>query len=812
MMNYDPVLANSLAQGVDRPRGINLASVILPAVWIVITTAVSQAALWIVEQLIIEGSFRVPDIRWLISISYGIALVVPFLLLWVLSRDPQKRARYRTFFLASILPLLFSPARFFLVTASQEAALYKTLMLALVWGGIIFWSRRHFAGSQGEGRAQLGTQTGVFYALLAGGASIFPWAVWGALGSPLDVLVAGAEGLLAGGCACLILYQSLFRRTWQENPRYGRVGWFEDSLVTYLVFLIVAAATVQNGNEWILVSLFPLCALGTVGLSRAAFVRDSRNPWLPAMIFSGLTATWPLMWIDPDELNILSAAGKGELIEWAGRATLASGALVLIVTFLLFIFKKSMEDGFLSRRVIKISAILLWVALFAGLHFGRGTPGFYGEQLFVILRDQADVFQASQIDDLTARRQYVYDALTSHAKTSQRPLWDILDRWGIEYQPFYLVNSLEVNGGPLLKIWLKSRLEVDRVLDNPRLRPLPAAIPIAEGLEPPPESLLWNLKMIHADPVWEMGITGKGIVIGQSDSGVQGDHPELRDSYRGKDGDDDYNWFDPWNHTGRPVDIGGHGTHTLGVVLGNKVGVAPDAEWIGCVNLARNLGNPAVYLQCWQFMLAPFPQRGDPLQDGKVELGANILNNSWGCPAFEGCDPTTYLPAVEALKAAGVFAVVSAGNSGYSGCGSVEDPPAIYKDAYSVGAVTSDGYLAEFSSLGPVMVDGSNRIKPDILAPGQGVLSAYPGNTYEVASGTSMAGPHVAGVVALMWSANPSLIGDIERTTMILNQTAQPYPNDLPECVGDKNVIPNNGAGYGIVDAWKAVEQALANR
>ena len=68
-------------------------------------------------------------------------------------------------------------------------------------------------------------------------------------------------------------------------------------------------------------------------------------------------------------------------------------------------------------------------------------------------------------------------------------------------------------------------------------------------------------------------------------------------------------------HTTSPVDYGGHGTHTLGSILGHTVGVAPDAEWYACANLQRNLANPALYLDCMQFMLAPYPQDGDPLLD-----------------------------------------------------------------------------------------------------------------------------------------------------------------------------------------------------
>jgi subtilisin family serine protease len=212
-----------------------------------------------------------------------------------------------------------------------------------------------------------------------------------------------------------------------------------------------------------------------------------------------------------------------------------------------------------------------------------------------------------------------------------------------------------------------------------------------------------------------------------------------------------------------------------------------------------------------QFMLAPFPQDGDPFKDGKPEKGANVLNNSWGCPEVEGCDAQTYLPAVKALKVAGIFVVASAGNSGYGGCSTVQDPLAIYEDVYTVGAIDSNKNLAGFSSLGPVEVDASGRTKPDILAPGVDILSSFPGSTYEQNSGTSMAGPHIVGIVALMWSANPELIGDIDLTRQILNQTADPYEGVMPECV-QKNGIPDNAAGYGVVNAYKAVQEALELR
>ena len=315
--------------------------------------------------------------------------------------------------------------------------------------------------------------------------------------------------------------------------------------------------------------------------------------------------------------------------------------------------------------------------------------------------------------------------------------------------------------------------------------------------------------MIGADKVWEeFGVRGEGVVVGQSDSGADVYHPVLKENYRGNVGGHDYNWFDPWNGEPAPYDDGGHGTHTLGTVVGQHgIGIAPGATWFACMNLDRNLGNPALYLDCMQFMLAPFPHGGDPFVDGDPTRAADVLNNSWGCPEIEGCDPNALLYAANNLRAAGIFVVVSAGNDGPN-CSTVNAPLSLYDSVFSVGAVDRRGNVTEFSSRGPVTVDGSGRIKPDIVAPGRDIFSSLPGNTYGALEGTSMAGPHVAGAVALLWSADPSLIGDIDRTEQILIETAQPYEGSTSlGCF--EGGTPNTGYGYGLVDVYEAVKEAL---
>jgi subtilisin family serine protease len=315
--------------------------------------------------------------------------------------------------------------------------------------------------------------------------------------------------------------------------------------------------------------------------------------------------------------------------------------------------------------------------------------------------------------------------------------------------------------------------------------------------------------MIGADQVWrEFGARGKGIVVGQLDTGVDVTHPAVRDQYRGRAGGDNYNWFDPWDGTASPSDKIGHGTHTLGTILGKGgIGIAPDAQWFACVNLKRNFGNPLFYLDCLQFMLAPFPHGDDPFTDGDPSMAADVLNNSWGCPQVEGCDADALLVAAEHLRAAGIFVVASAGNDGPR-CSTIKDPLALYDSVFSVGAIDQSGTMAYFSSRGPVTIDGSKRMKPDLVAPGVGIISATPDNTYASFDGTSMAGPHVVGAVALLWSAVPRLIGDIDATEQILIQSAQPYASDRSlGCF--EGTSPNAAYGYGVLNIYEAVKLAL---
>jgi serine protease AprX len=337
-----------------------------------------------------------------------------------------------------------------------------------------------------------------------------------------------------------------------------------------------------------------------------------------------------------------------------------------------------------------------------------------------------------------------------------------------------------------------------------------------------PNGIEWNISQINAPSVWAFGDTGQNMVYANADTGVQWDHPALKPHYRGWNGssaDHNFNWWDAihsdisgngtnpcgFNLTA-PCDDYGHGTHTLGSGIGddgggNQIGVAPGAQWIACRNMEQGYGQPSTYIECFEFFLAPWDlnkQNADP------DKRPHAVGNSYVCPSSEGCSADSLLAAMDNLRAAGVFMSVSAGNDGYLGCATVSDPPAIYASAVTVGATDSSDNVAGFSSRGPVTVDGSNRRKPDLVAPGVFVRSSIPGNTYGNNSGTSMASPHVAGAVILLWSAFPVLVRNVDLTESVLANTALPLTT-AQACGGDAAwQYPNNVAGVGRIDVLAA--------
>jgi hypothetical protein len=719
----------------------------------VAVTGLLQGVAWLVEQWLMGATLPRP--AWLGPAAGWVNALVVAVPSLVLARFVP--AVGRVWALGALLLGVLSTAR---AVPLQHNTAYLLLLAALATAGALAL-RRPAAG----GRTRL-----LPWAVAAGLGVLTPWLCLAAVGGPGETLAAAAAAAAIGWLAARLLGTDL-------GPRRAPVA--------AVALALLAGGTGQSG-----VTLAALIALPALGIPAAIL---SRCP-VSVAVLVGLGAFGPLAFVEPVQTSLL--LGPQDVGWWA----LVAAAAALVVGLLFGLgYALGLRRRSPRRWIGTVAAAGLAATALTGC-VTVGHPGMYGDSLFVVLKTQADLSDLAFQPDVKARRAEAYRRLVDTADRTQAALRRDLTSLYLPFTPFYLVNGLEVAGDPAIRAWLSQRPEVDRVLLNPLLRPIPVrASPLTGDLRVDGRAQ-WNMTAIGADKVWATGVTGPGIVIGISDSGVDGHHPALAAAYRG--GDD--GWYDPWDGTRFPTDDSGHGTHVLGTAVGsNGIGVAPGARWIGCVDLPRNLGNPASYLRCLQFMLAPFGYGADPLRDGRPGRAADVLVNSWACPQLEGCDADTLRPAVSALALSGIFVVAAAGNTGPR-CGTINSPPATYRDAFTVGAADRTGQAARFSSRGPgdsgrrgVGVQG----KPDLVAPGVDVVSALPGGGYGALAGTSMAAPHVAGVVALMWAANPKLLGDLVRTRDLLFRTATPVPGGAG-CGGGSDV------GAGLVNADAAVRAA----
>jgi subtilisin family serine protease len=402
-----------------------------------------------------------------------------------------------------------------------------------------------------------------------------------------------------------------------------------------------------------------------------------------------------------------------------------------------------------------------------------------------------------------------------HNAAFQPKMEAFLREQGFDFKTFWIVNSILVKSAtPALIAKLQTfpevvELELDKVtayIVDPMVHEVEANSVRTQDLRAE-----WNVNIINAPQAW--GVTrGEGITVSNIDTGILHTHVALTGSYRGTltngSYDHHYNWFDPRGQQ-TPFDNNGHGTHTMGTLAGSEasgVGVAPNSKFIAAKGCASSSCATADLLASAEWVICPTRQGGTGEDCTK---GADLVSNSWG----GGRGSSTYKTVIEAWLDAGSVPLFSQGNSG-SAC-STANSPGDLGIVIGVGSTDSNDALSSFSSRGPGIGTVDHPLqKPDISAPGEAVRSAYPtsNNAYATLSGTSMACPAVAGVTALVMSANENLgpeeIRDILTSTA--DQGVSPPKGGQTTCSGRAwNSFPSYHYGWGRVDAFAAVSEAL---
>ncbi|NUT42373.1 MAG: S8 family serine peptidase [Thermoactinospora sp.] len=422
----------------------------------------------------------------------------------------------------------------------------------------------------------------------------------------------------------------------------------------------------------------------------------------------------------------------------------------------------------------------------------------HGKATFwVRVKGAADLGAARRAATKRAKAELVFEAKTERARTSQAGLVKLLESQHAEYTSYWIVNAVRVTADAKLAAAISELPEVERI-DPIRVVALPE--PVQGRAEARANAVEWNVDRIGAPRVWdELGDRGEGIVVASIDSGVQFDHPDLAANYRGRNPDGsyshDHNWFDPAHvcPSAAPCDNNGHGTHVMGTMAGaNGIGVAPGVKWIAAKGCEVNTCTDASLLAAGQWVLAPTDLNG---ANPRPDLAPDIVNNSWG---GDGYDPW-YAETVQAWIAAGIFPAFANGNEGPA-C-RTSGSPGQYAISYSAGGFDVNNALYSRSSKGEGQ-DG--EIKPNIAAPGVNVRSSVPGGGHDSYTGTSMASPHVAATVALIWSAAPRLQGDVAATRPLLDRTAV----DVADTSCGGTAADNNVWGEGRLDAYAAVQAA----
>jgi subtilisin family serine protease len=447
------------------------------------------------------------------------------------------------------------------------------------------------------------------------------------------------------------------------------------------------------------------------------------------------------------------------------------------------------------RRFQNLFAVITILSLFPPSSFASEKT-----LLFKLRYDAPPAIASNHAGNKRLGHREVIENLRTISTISQSDFSSVLESTpGISgFERFWIANIVKVTGDSITLMALALRSDVESVYED---FPIELIAPVEAH-----ETSILNtghengLTAIKAPQAWSLGLDGTGSLVCNFDTGVDGDHAALSPKYRGNHGGEPAAcWFDPYSQTSYPTDNNGHGTHTMGTMVGSDgsdtVGVAPGAQWIAAAVVDRGGGIQRTISD----LLLAFQWAADP--DGNPETTddvPDVVNNSWGIPLgyYPPCE-ATFWDAIDNLEAAGVVCLFAAGNEGSnpSTMRIPADRVTSNFNSFSVGAVDGNNPalpVADYSSRGPSACDHST-IKPEVTAPGESIRSTSYNGGYTIMSGTSMATPHVAGAVAILRQFNPDAT-PVEIKQALMNSAA-----DLGQPGED------NDYGWGVIDIRRAL-------
>jgi bacillopeptidase F len=440
----------------------------------------------------------------------------------------------------------------------------------------------------------------------------------------------------------------------------------------------------------------------------------------------------------------------------------------LIGTFLIFLIALNSEAAVLSSELQSV------------------LPSLTDQDEISVIVILSDRPNAHLIKDQDRRllRSRIIRSLKEKADITQRHVKTFLEIRRAKIKSLWLINGLVVTATANVIQELAGLPEVEEI----RLDKIIQAPVITYGNSTLPE---WNINVTQAPDLWNIGFTGEGVTVASMDTGVDYLHPDLASKWRGGTN----SWYDPNGQHATPYDASGHGTQTMGIMVGGSaggtaIGVAPGAKWIA-VKIFNDAGNSSLSIihQGFQWLL-------DPDDNPDTDDAPDVVNNSWWLMGSENQCVLEFETDIQALKTAGIAVVFSAGNSGPGSQTSVS--PANNTGAFPVGAIDSSNSIASISSRGPSSSACGGGIYPALVAPGVNVRTSdltFGGvipNSYAIVSGTSFSAPHVAGAMALLIGAFPHM--SLSKLEWSLKYSAL----DLGD-IGEDNTY-----GYGMIDVVKA--------